>query len=52
MEPSFYDFDPSVRAYFETLPPIVQGLIIESGIKICTLGELQMVAERFKEQYE
>ena len=40
--------DPKMEAYFQSLPPSVQALIIRSGADIASLGELTMIGEHFK----
>lgn len=47
---TFYENNPSLREYFESLPIQVKNRILESGVEISTLGELMMVAEDVKRQ--
>lgn len=47
---SFYENNPDLRFYFESLPIDVKNRILQSGAEICTLGELMQVAEHFKSQ--
>lgn len=46
---TFYENDPELRNYFESLPIEVKNKILESGVEISTLGELMKVAEHIKE---
>ncbi|MPM78315.1 hypothetical protein SDC9_125326 [bioreactor metagenome] len=39
--------DPKMEAYFKSLPGAVQNHINESGIDICSLGELTLIGEHF-----
>ncbi len=43
---------PGFREYFESLPIQVKNRILESGVEICTLGELMQVAEHFKAEMQ
>lgn len=45
---TFYENNPDLREYFESLPINVKNQILESGVEIATLGELQQCAEHFK----
>lgn len=45
MRPDFYQNDPALRGYFNTLPIEVRDRILESGVEIATLGELMQCAE-------
>ncbi len=45
---SFYENDPSLRYYFENLPINVKNRILESGMNISTLSELEQAAEAVK----
>ncbi len=45
---SFYDSNPDLREYFESLPIKIKNRILESNVEITTLGELKKVAEHFK----
>jgi hypothetical protein len=44
---TFYENNPDLRDYFESLPIDVKNRILESGVEISTLGELMKVAEHF-----
>jgi len=46
---TFYENDPDLRDYFESLPIEIKDRILESGVEIATLGELMKVAEHFKQ---
>ncbi len=46
---TFYENNPDLREYFESLPIEVKNQILESGVEISTLGELMQVAEHIKE---
>ncbi len=48
MPDTFYENNPDLRDYFESLPIQIKNRILESGAEICTLGELMEVAEHFK----
>lgn len=39
--------DPKMEAYFKSLPSAVQNYINESGIDICSPGELTLIGEHF-----
>lgn len=45
---SFYESNPDLREYFESLPIKIKNQILESNVEITTLGELKKVAEHFK----
>lgn len=45
---TYYENNPELREYFESLPINVKNQILESGVEIATLGELQQCAEHFK----
>lgn len=47
---NYYEENPEMREYFEALPQYVQVQLIESGVEITTLGELQKVATHMMEQ--
>lgn len=49
---TFYENNPALRDYFESLPIDVKNRILESGVEIMTLGELMMVAEDVKRQMQ
>ncbi len=46
---TFYENNPDLRYYFESLPIDVKNRILESGVEISTLGELMEAAEHIKE---
>ena len=46
----YYEENPELREYFETLPKHVKLQLVESGVEISTLGELKQVAEHMMEQ--
>lgn len=46
---TFYENDPNLREYFESLPIEIKDRILESGVEIATLGELMKVAEHFEQ---
>lgn len=48
---TFYENNPQLRNYFESLPIFVKNRILESGAEISTLGELMQVAEHMKRDY-
>ena len=39
--------DPKMEAYFKSLPGAVQNYINQSGIDICSLGDLTLIGEHF-----
>jgi hypothetical protein len=39
--------DPQMEEYFNSLPVVVQGFIVRSGLEISTFGELMMIGEHF-----
>lgn len=41
---TFYENDPQLRDYFESLPIVIKNRILESGVEISTLGELMQCA--------
>lgn len=45
---TFYENNPDLRQYFESLPINVKNQILESGVQIATLGELKQCAEHIK----
>ena len=47
---TFYENNPDLRYYFESLPIDVKNKILDSGAEICTLGELKQVAEHLIQQ--
>ncbi len=49
MADTFYENNPDLRYYFESLPIEIKNRILESGVEIATLGELMSVAEHFRE---
>ena len=48
MANTFYENDPDLRYYFESLPIDIKNRILESEVEISTLGELMEVAEHFR----
>ncbi|MCI1965820.1 MAG: hypothetical protein LKJ17_06785 [Oscillospiraceae bacterium] len=44
---TFYESNPDLRNYFESLPIDIKNQILDSGVEIATLGELMKVAEHF-----
>lgn len=46
---TFYENNPDLREYFESLPIEIKNRILESKVEITTLGELMKVAEHFKQ---
>lgn len=46
---TFYENNPDLREYFESLPIVVKNRILESGVEISTLGELKQCAENIKD---
>lgn len=47
---TFYENNPELREYFESLPIEVKNRILKSGVEISTLGELKQCAENLKAQ--
>lgn len=45
----YYQANPDLNAYFNSLPSHVQMFILQSDVEISTLGELMQVAEHLKE---
>ena len=41
----YYQSNPELRDYFNSLPTSVKMFLVETGVEICTLGELQQCAE-------
>ncbi len=39
--------NPELSSYFSTLPPLIKQRLLESGVEISTLGELQQCAAHF-----
>ncbi len=37
--------DPQAKAYFNSLPALLQEQIVESGVKLCTKEELEAYAK-------
>lgn len=46
---TFYENNPDLRDYFESLPIEIKNRILESKVEITTLGELMEAAEHFKQ---
>lgn len=46
---TFYENDPNLRDYFESLPIEIKNRILDSKVEIATLGELMKVAEHFEQ---
>lgn len=46
---TFYENNPDLRDYFESLPIEIKDQILKSGVEISTLGELMKVAEHLKQ---
>jgi hypothetical protein len=46
---TFYENNPDLRDYFESLPIEIKNQILDSGVEIATLGELMKVAEHFEQ---
>ncbi len=44
----FYENNPDLWKYFESLPAYVKNRIRKSGVEISTLGELKQCAENMK----
>lgn len=44
-EPNYYEQNPELQEYFDSLPEAVRDRLITSGVEIATLGELKQVAE-------
>ena len=42
---NYYETDPQMREYFDSLPLSVKTQLIEAGVIITTLGELKAAAE-------
>ncbi len=45
----FYEQNPELRYHFENLPIEIKNKIIESGVEVRTLDELNRIAQRIKE---
>lgn len=45
--PDLFNLTPEMQQYFNTLPPMVQETIIQSGAKVNSLDDLKQVAEQF-----
>ena len=43
--------DPKLEEYFRTLPEDVQRFLNSSGKEICSLGELMLVGEHFRNSF-
>lgn len=41
--------DEEMRAYFDTLPTVIQEAVYQSGVKINTLDDLKAFAQHYKE---
>ena len=39
--------NPELSAYFSSLPPLIRQRLLDSGVEIATLGELQQCAAHF-----
>jgi hypothetical protein len=46
---TYYESNPDLREYFNSLPSEIQNRILKSGVEISTLGELMKVAEHFEQ---
>ena len=46
-----YMYNNDVREYFLKLPAPVQNAVIDTGMEISTLGELQMCAEHYMKSH-
>lgn len=46
----FYTENPVLKAEFDKLPIFVRNSIIESGIEINTIEELQQLVSKFKDK--
>lgn len=46
---TYYESNPDLREYFNSLPGEIKNQILESGVEISTLGELMKVAEHFEQ---
>jgi hypothetical protein len=42
---NYYETDPQMREYFDSLPVSARTQLVESGVIITTLGELKQAAE-------
>ncbi|MFU0831386.1 MAG: Glycine dehydrogenase (aminomethyl-transferring) [Oscillospiraceae bacterium] len=49
METYYYESNPDLRDYFNSLPVDIKNQILQSGVEISTLGELMKVAEHFEQ---
>ena len=47
---NYYEADPQMREYFESLPVQVKMELVESGVEFSTLGELKQAAIHLMEQ--
>lgn len=45
---NFYLNDPALSPYFNSLPVAVRKIILDSGVQVSTLGELQQIAEHYR----
>ena len=46
----FYMRDPKLWEYFISLPSPVRAALIQHKVYVCTLGELQMMAEHYRQE--
>ena len=44
--------NPNMEKYFRSLPPKVQSLILRSRADISSPGELMLIGEHFKKEFE
>ena len=44
----FYLNDPVLAPYFNSLPVAVREIILDAGLQVATLGELQQIAEHYR----
>ncbi len=46
---TYYESNPQLREYFETLPECIRARLLNAGVEITTLGELKQVTEHLRE---
>jgi sulfur relay (sulfurtransferase) complex TusBCD TusD component (DsrE family) len=50
LEENYYESNPDLCGYFQSLPDEIQNRILQSGVEISTLGELMQVSEHLKSE--
>lgn len=46
--PDLFNFSPEMQSYFDSLPPMVQENIAQSGAKLNSLADMQAVADSLR----